>query len=48
MREDFRNFRIDRIGAATLAPAFTDEPGRTLRDMMVRYGEQAVRMLEHA
>ena len=48
VREDFRNFRIDRIGAAALGPSFTDESGRTLRDMMARYGEQAVRMLEHA
>lgn len=45
-RNDFRNFRIDRISGATLGEPFVDEPGRTLRDMMEQYGDEAVRMLE--
>lgn len=35
LREDFRNFRLDRIGALTAVDAqFRDEPGKTLRDYL--------------
>ena len=38
MRQDFRNFRIDRITALQLRPErFRDEPGRTLADLARRY-----------
>jgi predicted DNA-binding transcriptional regulator YafY len=37
MREDFRQFRIDRIGQLTLAPhTFVEESGKTLADWMRR------------
>lgn len=37
-REDFRNFRVDRIQAIDILDArFRDEPGRTLPDLMRRY-----------
>lgn len=37
-REDFRNFRVDRIQAIDVLDArFRDEPGRTLPDLMRRY-----------
>lgn len=45
-RSDFRNFRIDRIAGATQGDAFVDEPGRTLRDLLTRYGEQALKLLD--
>lgn len=35
LRADFRNFRLDRIGALTLLPErFADEPGRRLQDFV--------------
>src|SRR3954463_9846210 len=46
MRSGFRNFRLDRIGEATLGERFEDEPGRTLRDMLQQYGPAAVRLLD--
>jgi predicted DNA-binding transcriptional regulator YafY len=46
MRTGFRNFRLDRIGEATLGDRFEDEPGRTLRDMLAQYGAAAVRLLD--
>jgi predicted DNA-binding transcriptional regulator YafY len=46
LREDFRTFRLDRVERCTLLDAvFTDEPGRTLRDLLSRYGPDAVKML---
>jgi len=46
LRQDFRNFRVDRIAdCALLEETFTDEPGRTLADMMARYGPEAVKLL---
>lgn len=37
-REDFRNFRVDRIQAIDILDArFRDEPGRTMPDLMRRY-----------
>jgi predicted DNA-binding transcriptional regulator YafY len=46
MRVAFRNFRLDRISAATLGDHFEEEPGRTLRDMLQQYGPAAVRLLD--
>ena len=46
MRTGFRNFRLDRIGEATIGERFEEEPGRTLRDMLTQYGEAAVRLLD--
>ena len=46
MRTGFRNFRLDRIGAATVGERFEEEAGRTLRDMLAQYGEAAVRILD--
>jgi predicted DNA-binding transcriptional regulator YafY len=47
LRQDFRNFRLDRVSRpAMLDDTFVDEPGRTLRDMLARYGDDAVRMLD--
>jgi predicted DNA-binding transcriptional regulator YafY len=46
MRSGFRNFRLDRIGEATLADRFEEEPGRTLRDMLQQYGPAAVKLLD--
>ena len=35
MRQDFRNFRVDRIQQATVSDeVFRDEPGRTLADLL--------------
>ena len=47
LRQDFRNFRLDRVNASTmLEAAFEDEPGKTLRDMLTRYGPEAARLIE--
>lgn len=46
LRQDFRNFRLDRVTDAQLKTAFSDEPGRTLRDLLARYGPDAVRLLD--
>ena len=41
-RQDFRSFRVDRIGALTLMDQrFHDEPGRSLADLMRRLGSTA-------
>ena len=46
LRADFRNFRLDRIATSTLLDdTFADEPGRTLSDMMARYGPDAIKLL---
>jgi predicted DNA-binding transcriptional regulator YafY len=45
-RADFRNFRLDRIREAAILERFEQEPGRTLRDMLTRYGPDAVKLLE--
>jgi predicted DNA-binding transcriptional regulator YafY len=46
LRQDFRNFRLDRIEhAALLEETFEDEPGRTLRDLLARYGPEALKLL---
>jgi predicted DNA-binding transcriptional regulator YafY len=47
LRDDFRNFRLDRVSAsAMLAQTFEDEPGKTLKDLLTRYGPEAVRLIE--
>src|SRR5215510_6265320 len=47
LRQDFRNFRLDRIAASTmLDETFADEPGKSLREMLTRYGPEAVRLIE--
>jgi predicted DNA-binding transcriptional regulator YafY len=46
LRTGFRNFRLDRVGEATLGDRFEEEPGRTLRDMLAQYGPAAVRLLD--
>jgi predicted DNA-binding transcriptional regulator YafY len=46
LRTGFRNFRLDRVGEATLGDRFEEEPGRTLKDMLAQYGPAAVRLLD--
>jgi predicted DNA-binding transcriptional regulator YafY len=47
LREDFRNFRLDRVGGSTmLERTFEEEPGKTLRDLLTKYGPEAVKLLE--
>ena len=47
LRNDFRNFRLDRASATRLLDeAFEDEPGKTLRDLLTQYGPEAVRLLD--
>lgn len=47
LRTDFRSFRLDRVSRATaLGETFADEPGRTLRDMLGKYGAEVVRLLD--
>jgi predicted DNA-binding transcriptional regulator YafY len=47
LRQDFRNFRLDRIAASTmLDETFEDETGKALRDMLASYGPEAVRLID--
>ena len=46
MRVGFRNFRLDRVGEATLLDRFEEEPGRTLRDLLAQYGPESVKLLD--
>jgi predicted DNA-binding transcriptional regulator YafY len=47
LRTDFRSFRLDRISdSVALEEAYADEPGRTLRDFLMKYGPDAVRLLD--
>jgi len=47
LRKDFRNFRLDRATQPTLLPeTFDDEPGKSLRDLLAKYGPEAVRLLD--
>jgi predicted DNA-binding transcriptional regulator YafY len=47
LRDGFRNFRLDRVAASTmLGETFEDEAGKTLRDMLARYGPDAVRLVD--
>lgn len=48
LRQDFRNFRLDRIAASTmLDESFEDEAGKGLRDMLAGYGPEAVRLIDN-
>ena len=48
LRNDFRNFRLDRAGQPTvLAQTFEEEPGKSLRDLLIKYGPEAVRLLDN-
>lgn len=46
LRHDFRSFRLDRIRAATPGDRFEDVPGQTLRDLLTKYGPEAVGRLD--
>jgi predicted DNA-binding transcriptional regulator YafY len=46
LREDFRNFRLDRVRALAIDARFEDESGKTLRDMVARYGPDALRTID--
>jgi predicted DNA-binding transcriptional regulator YafY len=46
LRQDFRNFRLDRVAASTMLETFEDEPGKALRDMLARYGPDAVGLID--
>src|SRR5262245_51158087 len=47
LRNDFRNFRLDRAsGSRLIDETFTDEPGKTLRDLLTQYGPDAVQLLD--
>jgi predicted DNA-binding transcriptional regulator YafY len=47
LRQGFRNFRLDRVAAsAMLDDTFEDEAGKTLRDLLARYGPEAVRLVD--
>lgn len=46
MRNDFRDFRLDRVrDLQMLDLTFEDEPGRTLRDLLARYGPEALKLM---
>jgi predicted DNA-binding transcriptional regulator YafY len=47
LRNDFRNFRLDRAsGTTVLDQRFPEEPGHGLADLLARYGPEAVRLLD--
>ena len=47
LRNDFRNFRLDRATElVTLDQTFEEEPGKTLRDLLMRYGPEEVKLLD--
>jgi predicted DNA-binding transcriptional regulator YafY len=47
LRSDFRNFRLDRVASTrALNETFREEPGKELRDMLARYGAEAVRLID--
>ncbi len=46
LREDFRNFRLDRIAAIELGEIYEPESGQSLHDYLLQYGPQATKMLE--
>lgn len=45
LREDFRNFRLDRIEKLEILEKFAPEPGRTLEDFFARFGPRAAELL---
>ena len=47
LRQDFRNFRLDRVAASSMRDeTFEEEPGTALRDMLARYGPDAARLVD--
>lgn len=46
LREDFRTFRLDRMGEIEAGEPFEDEPGRGLRDYLQKVGPLAERILD--
>lgn len=44
LRNDFRNFRVDRIGGIVVGGVFPTEPGRSLADYLARIGVDASRL----
>jgi predicted DNA-binding transcriptional regulator YafY len=46
LRQDFRNFRLDRIERITPGEPFQEEPGRSLRDYLRQIGPDAERLLD--
>jgi predicted DNA-binding transcriptional regulator YafY len=46
LRNDFRNFRLDRMREPAILDRFAEESGKTLRDMLTRYGPEAVKLLD--
>lgn len=47
LRADLRDFRLDRMDRCEpLEELFEEEPGRTLRDLLARYGPDALRLLD--
>ncbi|MBO6938378.1 MAG: YafY family transcriptional regulator [Deltaproteobacteria bacterium] len=46
LRDDFRNFRLDRIRSLELGDCFEDEEGKTLRDYLRTMGPDAESMLD--
>jgi predicted DNA-binding transcriptional regulator YafY len=47
LRNNFRSLRLDRArDCVVLSETFREEPGRTIRDMLVPYGPDAVRLLD--
>jgi predicted DNA-binding transcriptional regulator YafY len=46
LRQDFRTFRLDRVERCTLLDeTFTEEAGRTLRDLLAQWGPDAMTLL---
>jgi predicted DNA-binding transcriptional regulator YafY len=46
LRQDFRTFRLDRMGRIEAREAFEDEPGRGLRDYLRAFGPLAEQLLD--
>jgi hypothetical protein len=46
LREDFRNFRLDRVERIEAGEPFEEETGRTLRDYLRNIGPYAERLLD--
>ena len=46
LREDFRTFRLDRMGQIEARESFEEEPGRGLRDYLRAVGPLAERLLD--
>jgi len=46
LRQDFRNFRLDRIERLAPGAVFEEEPGRSLRDYLRQIGPDAERLLD--